>query len=71
MTMTEPKPKRPKKKAEGIIELPKPREFEAKACSACAGIRPIGKSYSRVYCTRGRVRYCRCDFCGNTWSQQA
>ena len=71
MTMTEPKPKRLKKKVEGIIELPKPREFAAKDCSACAAIRPICKSYSRVYCTRGRVRYCRCDFCGNTWSQQA
>jgi len=48
----------------------KPREFEARACTICVGIRPMGKNYSRVYCTRGRVRYCKCGFCGNTWAQQ-
>lgn len=46
------------------------REFEARSCTICAGIRPHGKNYSRVYCTRGNVRYCKCGFCGNTWAQQ-
>lgn len=52
------------------IEEPKPREFEARPCSSCQALRPHGTSYSRVYCTRGRIRYCKCDYCGHTWSQE-
>jgi hypothetical protein len=55
---------------EAVIEESKPREFEARPCSACASVRPYGKNYSRVYCTRASIRYCKCDFCGNTWSQE-
>lgn len=55
--------------ATGIIP-PRPREFEARPCTICAGVRPHGKNYSRVYTTRGRVRYCKCSFCGNTWAQE-
>lgn len=53
-----------------VIETPKPRQFEARPCVLCQNYRPHGKNYSRVYCTRGRVRYCKCDFCGNTWAQE-
>lgn len=52
------------------VETPKAREFEAKPCSSCLEIRPYGKNYSRVYCTRGVIRYCKCDYCGHTWSQE-
>jgi hypothetical protein len=55
---------------ESAIEEPKPVRQEARPCSLCQNYRPHGKNYSRVYCTRGRVRYCKCDFCGNTWSQE-
>lgn len=50
---------------------PRPREFEARPCSACQSYRPHGKSYSRVYCTRGAIRYCKCHYCGHTWSQES
>lgn len=50
--------------------IAKPREFEARPCTMCAAYRPHGKNYSRVYCTRMNVRYCKCAFCGNTWAQQ-
>lgn len=53
-----------------VTELPRPRQFEARPCSLCQNYRPHGKNYSRVYCTRGKVRYCKCDWCGNTWAQQ-
>jgi hypothetical protein len=53
-----------------VIEPPKPRQFEARPCSSCCEVRPYGKNYSRVYCTRGSIRYCRCDYCGHTWSQE-
>lgn len=49
---------------------PKPREFEAKQCTLCVNFRPTGKNYSRVYSKHGRVRYCKCSFCGNTWAQE-
>ena len=52
------------------IAKSQPREFEARACTLCVGVRPPGKNYSRVYSKHGRVRYCKCGFCGNTWSQE-
>ncbi len=58
------------------IEVPKPRvtSFVAAPCSSCQALRDSddkanGKSYSRVYGTVERVRYCRCDYCGSTWKQ--
>ena len=53
------------------VDEPKAREFEARPCSACQSYRPHGKSYSRVYCTRGAIRYCKCHYCGHTWSQES
>ena len=55
---------------EAELKLPKAREFEARPCSSCQAIRPHGKNYSRVYCTRGNIRYCKCHFCNHTWSQE-
>ena len=49
---------------------PIPREDEARPCSLCESRRPIGTSYSRVYCTKRQVRYCKCHYCGHTWSQE-
>ena len=49
---------------------PTPREDEARPCSLCESRRPAGKSYSRVYCTKRQVRYCKCHYCGHTWSQE-
>ena len=49
---------------------PTPREDEARPCSLCESRRPIGTSYSRVYCTKRHVRYCKCHYCGHTWSQE-
>ena len=49
---------------------PIPREDEARPCTLCASRRPIGKSYSRVYCTKANVRYCKCSYCGHTWPQE-
>ena len=51
-------------------EGPIPREDEARPCTLCESRRPIGKSYSRVYCTKAKVRYCRCSYCGHTWPQE-
>lgn len=48
-----------------------PRRFTPRACTSCTALRPANTNYSRVYVTRGTVRYCKCDFCGNTWSQEA
>lgn len=55
---------------------PKPRatSFVARDCTACTAIRDSdpkakGKSFSRVYATVGRTRYCKCGYCGNTWKQ--
>jgi hypothetical protein len=53
-----------------VIETPIPREDEARPCTLCESRRPIGKSYSRVYCTKAKVRYCRCSYCGHTWPQE-
>jgi hypothetical protein len=66
----EPKQETP---SEGIalqVIAPVAREFEARPCSSCQAIRPHGKNYSRVYCTRGNIRYCKCHFCNHTWSQE-
>ena len=52
------------------IESPIPREDEARPCTLCESRRPIGKSYSRVYCTKANVRYCKCSYCGHTWPQE-
>jgi hypothetical protein len=51
-------------------EGPIPREDEARPCTLCQSRRPIGKSYSRVYCTKANVRYCKCSYCGHTWPQE-
>jgi hypothetical protein len=56
--------------AVAVIETPIPREDEARPCTLCESRRPIGKSYSRVYCTKAKVRYCRCSYCGHTWTQE-
>jgi hypothetical protein len=51
-------------------ESPIPREDEARPCTLCESRRPIGKSYSRVYCTKTNARYCKCSYCGHTWTQE-
>ena len=43
------------------------RNFTAKPCPACVADRPAGSNFSRVFATRGKVRYCRCGYCGHTW----
>jgi hypothetical protein len=55
-----------------IIEqcYPIPREDEARPCTLCESRRPIGTSYSRVYCTKSNARYCKCSYCGHTWTQE-
>jgi hypothetical protein len=64
-----------KRKQEAKVEMPKaieeikPRRFTPRPCTACTALRPNGASYSEVYHTRGNLRYCKCKFCGNTWSQ--
>lgn len=50
---------------------PKPKQFSPRPCTACAALRPANTNYSRVYSKHGKVRYCRCDFCNNTWAQYA
>ena len=49
---------------------PQPREFTPRPCCMCETRRPPRTNYSRVYCTRGIIRYIRCDFCKHTWSQE-
>ena len=56
--------------AVAVIESPIPREDEARPCTLCESRRPIGKSYSRVYCTKANARYCKCSYCGHTWTQE-
>jgi hypothetical protein len=56
--------------AVAVIESPIPREDEARPCSLCESRRPIGTSYSRVYCTKSNARYCKCSYCGHTWTQE-
>jgi hypothetical protein len=56
--------------AVSVIEAPIPREDEARPCALCESRRPIGTSYSRVYCTKSNARYCKCSYCGHTWTQE-
>lgn len=43
------------------------RNFTAKPCPVCVADRPADSNFSRVFATRGKVRYCRCGYCGHTW----
>lgn len=43
------------------------RTFTAKPCTLCANLREKDSNFTRVFATRGNVRYCRCHYCGNTW----
>lgn len=55
------------------VEAPKPRvtSFVPRQCTACTELRKDEPeaSYSRVYATVGKTRYCKCSFCGATWKQ--
>lgn len=75
--------KRPKAKAVAVIEQPaqkvaevdpvpelEPRRFMPRDCTMCVTRRKPGESYSRVYSKHGKIRYCKCDKCGNTWAQE-
>lgn len=55
---------------EEVAKLPEPRRFTPKDCPMCESYRPRGLSYSRVYSTQGKIRYCRCEYCRHTWSQE-
>ena len=55
---------------DAIDSIPTPRRFTPKDCPMCESHRPKGLSFSRVYSTQGRIRYCRCEFCRHTWSQE-
>lgn len=57
------------KLAEKQEEVIRPRAFVPRPCSSCEALRPAGTSFSKCYCTRGEIRYCRCEYCNNTWSQ--
>lgn len=52
---------------------PRVRTFTAKPCTACTALRESDPSvdgtanFTRVFATRGNVRYCRCHYCQNTW----
>jgi hypothetical protein len=56
-------------KTEAPPEAIKPRAFVPRPCTSCEALRPAGTSFSKCYCTRGEIRYCRCEYCNNTWSQ--
>jgi hypothetical protein len=43
------------------------RTFTAKPCTECEALREPATNFTRVFATRGNIRYCRCHFCGNTW----
>jgi len=43
------------------------RTFTAKPCAACEALREPDTNFTRVFATRGNIRYCRCHYCGNTW----
>lgn len=57
--------------SEPVTEPAKARvRFVPRDCSACSSLRGDSKeSYSFVYHTAGRIRYCKCRYCGNTWTQ--
>jgi hypothetical protein len=62
--------RQPDVRTEEAVIIAKPRGFEPRHCSACTSLREDKtKNYSFVYHTRGKVRYCKCGYCGNTWSQ--
>ena len=71
MTMTKKKPRKPRKKVIRRPDAPKARRYVPKECNSCTALRPKNKSYSEVYSTfkrtDGTYRYCRCNFCNNTW----
>lgn len=70
--MTTTKRKRQKPSAHPAAKAatePKPRAFTPRPCTACEAVRPNGTSYSRVYAKVNSVRYCKCGYCGNTWTQ--
>lgn len=50
-----------------LVPIARVRSFTAKPCTNCEQLREPGTNFSRVYATRGNVRYCRCDYCGHTW----
>jgi hypothetical protein len=56
--------------AEGNEEV-EPKRYSPTPCAACEAVRPKGKNYTDVYCTRKQggyaFRYCRCRYCGETW----
>ena len=52
------------------VDAPKPREFTPRDCTLCITSRPPRQQFSRVYAKRGKIRYCKCGYCGNTWSQE-
>ena len=49
---------------------PEPRRFMPRDCTQCLTRRKPGESYVRVYSKHGKIRYCRCSLCGNTWAQE-
>jgi hypothetical protein len=53
-----------------IEAVPRVSSFVPKPCACCEAIRPADTNYSRVKSTQGRIRYCKCEFCGNTWKEQ-
>ena len=55
---------------EAITHEPEPRRFMPRDCTQCLTRRKPGESYVRVYSKHGRIRYCRCSLCGNTWAQE-
>lgn len=58
-----------RKPVEPPAEALKPRAFVPRPCSSCNAFRPPATNYSEVVTTRGSIRYCRCRYCGHTWSQ--
>ena len=54
-----------------VVEYePEPRRFMPRDCTQCLTRRKPGESYVRVYSKHGKIRYCRCSLCGNTWAQE-
>ena len=43
------------------------RTFIAKPCTLCTALRGKDTNFTRVYASRGNVRYCKCHYCNNTW----
>jgi hypothetical protein len=46
------------------------RQFTPRPCTLCETLRPANTNASYVYCTRGKIRFCKCKECGHTWSQE-